>query len=120
LIAETSFIAASPLHPIVKEMLQQIRDYMTQEALVNQNSSKAHPNFMQRSKCFATSFYRNMYASGGYRLTAAFDQAFKDGHSSDLVLFFPQSIVMRGKCPSWEQDSLIPECLGLKDLVIAG
>ena len=61
-----------------------------------------------------------MYVSGGYRLTAAFDQAFKDGHISDRVLFFPQAIVMRGKCPSWEDDSLKPECEGLKDLVVAG
>jgi hypothetical protein len=110
LIAETSFIAAKPQHPIVKEMLRKIREYMTQEALVNQNSSNAHPNFMQRSKCFANSFYRNMYVSGGYRFTAAFDQAFKEGHISDKVLFFPQAIVMRGKCPSWEKDALLPEC----------
>ncbi len=102
LIAETSFIGATPKHPLVKEMLQQIRDYMTSEALVNQNSSRAHPNFMQRSKCFATSFYRNMQASGPYRFTAAFNQAFKDGNISDKVLFFPQPIVMRGQCPSWE------------------
>ena len=61
-----------------------------------------------------------MYVSGGYRFTAAFDQAFKDGHITDKVLFFPQAIVMRGKCPSWEKDALFPECQGLKDLVIAG
>ena len=77
LIAETSFIGAKPRHPLTVEVLNQIRNYIKSEEMVKIN--KAKPNFMQRSACFASSFYRNMQASGPYRYTASFDSAYKAG-----------------------------------------
>ncbi len=59
-----------------------------------------------------------MQASGPYRYTASFDNAFKHGFIDDNVLFFSQPIVMRGKCPSKIINST--ECQGLKDLVVGG
>ena len=67
---------------------------MADEALLKLNYTTGG-NFMQRSSCFKTSFYRNMQASGPYRYTAAFDKAFSNALIDDKVLFFSQPIVMR-------------------------
>lgn len=55
-----------------------------------------------------------MQSTGPYRLTAVFDKYFNEHGRDDRVLFLPQSVVMRGKCPSSQQDH--PECQRLKTM----
>lgn len=68
-VAETSFMATIPKFPLILEYFRQAREF----AYMAPNSTINGQSFMHSSKCFSESFFKNMQATGPFRLTAAFD-----------------------------------------------